>query len=64
MMIPPPEDAGDFNPGSELPCPECCSVWWLGMVTLTQSGDLQGFVDKVQCVNCEYRLDLAEKSEV
>lgn len=63
MMIPPPENSGDFAPGGELPCPECCSVWWMGVVTLGLDRQLRGFVDKVQCLNCEHQLDLAE-SEV
>lgn len=65
-MIPPPDNSGDFEPGGELPCPECCSVWWLSIVTLAPTSgvpEVKGYLDKVRCVNCEYELSL-EESEV
>lgn len=62
MMIPPPENSGDYSPGHELACPECCSVWWLALITLTPEKALAGYVDKARCVNCEFELNLEEST--
>lgn len=60
MMLNPPEDSGDQTPGLEFPCPECCSVWWLALVTVGHDAHVRGFLDRVRCANCQYELELVE----
>lgn len=64
MMLQPPEMADDSTPGTHLPCPNCCSVWWTALVVLDgDTRELKGYIDRVRCVNCSHELNL-EESEV
>lgn len=64
MMLEPPEAGGDFSPGTHVPCPECCSVWWVIIAVIGPDRDVAGYINKAKCVNCEYELDLEESENL